>query len=157
MTQTIDIGPINIGPDRTQVRINILAPDGLIDHTVVVDHGDFGGAPGRRTIVTMDPIGSRSGATADHDSLTVRLRGDSKMANHLLPSIYKSVGEKVGRAIARDAIDLFKSEGMPLTWTGIDPQDGDVLLSAGLEPDTPQWEAAENAARDEFYRCTSQL
>jgi hypothetical protein len=61
-------------------------------------------------------------------------------------------GEQVGRAIARDAI----AEGMPLTWTGIDPQDGDVLLSAGLEPDTAQWDAAESAARDEFYRCTSQ-
>ena len=65
-------------------------------------------------------------------------------------------GEQVGRANARDALALFRSEGMPLTWTGIEIDDGDVLLSAGLEPDTPQWEAAESAARDEFYRCTSQ-
>ena len=64
-------------------------------------------------------------------------------------------GEQVGRAIARDALALFRSEGMPLTWTGIEIDDGDVLRSAGLEPDTPQWEAAESAARDEFYRCTS--
>ena len=74
---------------------------------------------------------------------------DAPTITHIL------VGEQVGRAIARDALDLFRSEGMPLTWTGIEIDDGDVLLSAGLEPDTPQWEAAESAARDEFYRCTS--
>ena len=63
-------------------------------------------------------------------------------------------GRQVGRAIAKGALSLFEVEGDSelLRWTGIEIDDGDALLSAGLSPYTPQWEAAEWAARDEVYR-----
>jgi hypothetical protein len=59
-------------------------------------------------------------------------------------------GRQIGRAIAKDALSLGDSE--LLRWTGIETYDGDALVSSGLSPHTPQWEAAEWAARDEFYR-----
>lgn len=59
------------------------------------------------------------------------------------------VGERIGRAIARDA----KAEGMAAEWTGLGAQDGDVATSAGLEPGTPEWEEMERAAKIEFLRA----
>ena len=63
---------INIGPESTQIQINILSDDGLIDYTIVLDHGHpTDSTLGRRTIISMDHIGSRSGATANHENLII--------------------------------------------------------------------------------------
>ena len=53
------------------------------------------------------------------------------------------IGQFIGNAIARDVI----REDMPRRWTGLDAQDGDQALAAGLEPGTPEWDAMEAAAR----------
>lgn len=57
------------------------------------------------------------------------------------------IGTKVGQAIAKSVI----SEDMPRQWTGLDAQDGDQLTAAGIEPNTPEWTAAEDAA-EKAYR-----
>lgn len=57
------------------------------------------------------------------------------------------VGAFVGRAIARDVI----ADGMNREWTGLDPQDADQFLAAGIEPNTPEWSAAESAAENAYY------
>jgi hypothetical protein len=36
---------------------------------------------------------------------------------------------------------------MPQEWTDIDPQDGDQLTAAGIQPDTDEWEIAVSAAK----------
>ena len=59
-----------------------------------------------------------------------------------------TVGARIGRAIANDVQD----EYLPTEWTGLDPQDGDVLTGAGIQPDTTEWEIAERAARDTYQR-----
>ncbi len=59
------------------------------------------------------------------------------------------IGAFVGRAIARDVNRL----KLPRNWTGLDPQDGDQLLAAGIDPGTPAWDAAEDAA-EAAYRET---
>jgi hypothetical protein len=53
---------------------------------------------------------------------------------------------KVGKAIARDVI----ADGLPREWTGLDPQDGDQLQSAGIMAGTPEWSEAEEAAREAY-------
>jgi hypothetical protein len=53
------------------------------------------------------------------------------------------VGAAVGRTMARDVV----ADGLPREWTGLDPQDGDRLTAAGIEPGTPEWNEAEEAAR----------
>lgn len=58
-------------------------------------------------------------------------------------STAKSIGEKIGRAMARDVL----AEDMPREWTGLDAQDGDVATGAGLRPGTDEWEEMEQAAR----------
>lgn len=56
------------------------------------------------------------------------------------------VGARVGRAIARDVL----ADGLPREWTGLDPQDGDQLTAAGIEPGTPEWDEAEAAAHEAY-------
>ena len=53
-----------------------------------------------------------------------------------------AIGTRIGRAIARDVL----ADDMPREWTGFDPQDGDQLTAAGIQPDDPRWAAAERAA-----------
>ena len=53
------------------------------------------------------------------------------------------IGTRIGLAIARDVI----ADDLPREWTGLDDQDGDRLLAAGIESDTSQWDAAEEAAK----------
>jgi hypothetical protein len=57
------------------------------------------------------------------------------------------IGAMVGRAIAHDVA----AEGMPRQWTGLDPQDADQFLAAGISPDTPEWDQAYEAARAAFF------
>lgn len=64
----------------------------------------------------------------------------------------KQIGEKVGRAIARDVL----ADGLPREWTGLDPQDGDQLAAAGLEPGTPAWGEAELAAEVAYHRMLAE-
>ena len=52
-------------------------------------------------------------------------------------------GQKIGQAIARDVI----ADGLDRRWSGIDAQDADQLTAIGLEPGTPEWAEAEEAAR----------
>ena len=52
------------------------------------------------------------------------------------------IGARIGKAIARDVI----SERMDRAWTGLDAQDGDQLMAAGIEHGTPEWTEAETAA-----------
>ncbi len=56
------------------------------------------------------------------------------------------IGERIGRAIARDTL----AEKMPHDWTGIDAQDGDQFQLAGIAPDTPEWREAEAEAELAF-------
>ncbi len=63
----------------------------------------------------------------------------------------RRVGAEVGEAIARDVL----ADDMDREWTGIDPQDGDRLTAAGIEPGTPEWEAAEEAAEEAYTAATS--
>ena len=58
----------------------------------------------------------------------------------------EQIGTRVGAAIARTARDE-GLHGAGLTWTGIEPQDGDQFTAAGIEPNTPEWDAAEDYAR----------
>jgi hypothetical protein len=60
----------------------------------------------------------------------------------------EQIGTRVGAAIARDVL----AEDMPRKWTGLDPIDGDVLISAGIAAGTPEWERAEAAAKIEYQR-----
>ncbi len=63
------------------------------------------------------------------------------------------IGTRIGRAIAADVNRL----KLPRNWTGLDPQDGDQLLAAGIDYGTPAWDAAEEAAeaayREEMRRA----
>lgn len=59
------------------------------------------------------------------------------------------IGRHVGQAIARDVI---ATPELPRQWTGLDPQDGDQLTTAGIEPGTAAWAAAEAAAEAEYLR-----
>jgi len=56
------------------------------------------------------------------------------------------LGTFIGRAIARDVL----ADDMPRKWTGLDPQDGDHLTAAGIEPDTDDWTRAEAAAKTAY-------
>jgi hypothetical protein len=53
------------------------------------------------------------------------------------------IGNKIGQAIARDVL----AEDMPKKWTGLDPQDADVAIAEGFEPDTDEWMEMEAAAK----------
>lgn len=53
----------------------------------------------------------------------------------------RRVGERVGRAMAEDVV-----------WGGLDPQDAEELLSAGLRPGTEEWRVALEAARDVYQQ-----
>lgn len=53
------------------------------------------------------------------------------------------IGTRIGQAIARDVL----ADNMPREWTGLDAQDGDQLMIAGIELGTPEWEQAEQAAK----------
>lgn len=57
-----------------------------------------------------------------------------------------ALGTQIGRAIARDVL----AEDMPRAWTGLDAQDGDRLIAAGIQPDTDAWAVAEQAAREAY-------
>ena len=52
------------------------------------------------------------------------------------------IGTRIGKAIARDVI----ADDLPREWTGLDDQDGDQILAAGIEQDSDDWDAAEVAA-----------
>lgn len=58
------------------------------------------------------------------------------------------IGERIGRAIARDVI----REDMPREWTGIDPQDADQLTAAGIAIGSDEWDEAVAAAEAEYRR-----
>lgn len=58
----------------------------------------------------------------------------------------RKIGLKIGKAIARDVL----ADDMPRTWTGLDAQDGDQLTAAGIEPNTIEWDEAEDAARQAY-------
>ena len=64
-----------------------------------------------------------------------------------------SVGTRIGFAIA----DTVLRENLPHEWTGLDPQDGDQLTSAGLEPKTPEWDIAEKAAENAYHQLIFSL
>ncbi len=66
----------------------------------------------------------------------------------MTPETPEAVGQRVGRAIARDAL----AEFMPPVWSGLDGEDGDQLTEAGIEPDTPEWKRACAAARRAFHQ-----
>lgn len=95
----------------------------------------------------------------------------------------KEVGETIGRAMARDArarIAVARElrarlarEGLPMarkeaerdeaaeradrTWAGLDIQDGDVAIAAGIEPYTPEWDEMERSARSAFLRAVGAM
>lgn len=60
-------------------------------------------------------------------------------------------GERIGQAMARDAI----AEDMPRKWTGLDPQDGDQLTAAGIEAGSDEWRMAETAAREAYHSAVA--
>ena len=64
-----------------------------------------------------------------------------------------TVGKRIGKAIAKDVL----AEGMPRQWTGLDPQDGDQLTAAGIEPNTHLWAMAEAIAEHEYHVETCRL
>ncbi len=68
--------------------------------------------------------------------LTACLEEEMTMTNAI------EIGRFIGLAIAADVNRL----KLPRNWTGLDPQDGDQLMSAGIDPGTPAWDAAEEAA-----------
>jgi hypothetical protein len=59
------------------------------------------------------------------------------------------IGTRIGKAVA---IDVITEEGYATEWTGLDPQDADLLLAAGYEVGTKEWEEAESAAKSEYYK-----
>lgn len=59
----------------------------------------------------------------------------------------EAVGRRVGRAIARDVLS---DADLSREWTGLDPQDGDQFLAAGLVAGTPEWDRAETAAESAY-------
>jgi hypothetical protein len=65
----------------------------------------------------------------------------------------KEIGAKVGKAVARDVLGC---SDLPRHWTGLDPQDGDQLTAAGIEPGTPEWEEADAAAEAAYYAALRQ-
>lgn len=65
-----------------------------------------------------------------------------------LMTVALETGERIGAAIARDVL----ADELPTAWTGLDPQDGDQLTAAGVEPGTAEWDAAESAAEGEYRR-----
>jgi hypothetical protein len=52
----------------------------------------------------------------------------------------------VGRAIARDVI----AENWDRRWIGLEPQDADRFMAAGLDPDTSEWEVATRVAKQSY-------
>jgi hypothetical protein len=63
----------------------------------------------------------------------------------------KELGRKIGQAIARDVL----ADDMPREWTGLDPQDADLLTSAGLQPGTTEWTKVEDAAEIAYHDTIS--
>lgn len=64
--------------------------------------------------------------------------------------------DREGRIILAIAHDVMAGRGeISKEWTGLEAQDGDQLLAAGIEPDTAGWEAAENAARTAYIAAVS--
>jgi len=55
----------------------------------------------------------------------------------------RTVGQVIGRAIARDVL----ADDLPREWTGLDAQDGDRALAAGIVAGTEAWDEMERAAR----------
>jgi hypothetical protein len=60
----------------------------------------------------------------------------------------RQVGEKIGLAIARDVI----ADDMPHEWDGLDGQDGDQAVAAGIHFG-PDWEAMESAAKTAYLQA----
>lgn len=58
------------------------------------------------------------------------------------------IGQRIGSAMARDVM----ADGLATEWTGLDPQDGDLLTAGGVEPGSAEWVAAEVAAEAEYRR-----
>ena len=61
----------------------------------------------------------------------------------MLTKKQKKAAEFVGRAIARST----REDHLSRKWTGLDPEDGDVLMRAGLRGGTKEWREAEEVAR----------
>ena len=68
-------------------------------------------------------------------------------------TIARHIGRRIGLAVAEDTI----AEKMPRNWTGIDPQDGDILIQAGIRPGTPEWEDSERTARATFLEALCEI
>ncbi len=60
----------------------------------------------------------------------------------------EEIGRFVGRAIARDVL----REGMPREWTGLDSQDTDAIVAAGLPFGSAGYLTAEREAEAEYRR-----
>ncbi len=69
-----------------------------------------------------------------------------KAATPAQPPAHLQTGRRVGRAMARDRW----ADELTHEWTGLDGQDADQLTAAGLEPGTPEWDAAEAEAERAF-------
>lgn len=61
------------------------------------------------------------------------------------------IGTRIGQAIARSVI----ADDTAREWTGLDAQDGDQLTAAGIEPNTPEWREAEDAAEKAYLTAIS--
>ncbi len=63
-----------------------------------------------------------------------------------------AVGTRIGNAIARDVL----ADDLPQGWSGLTPEDGDQLTAAGIEVDTPAWEAGEAAAKAAYLAAITE-
>lgn len=75
--------------------------------------------------------------------------GDSPATQYMWRQLFspRAIGTRIGQAIALDVL----ADGLPHDWTGIDPQDGDILTAAGIECGSQAWKDTEFAA-DQAYR-----
>ena len=89
----------------------------------------------------------------------VRCNGDSsegpRTCDFSIPTEeqIRNTAEHVGRAIARDVI----AENLDRQWTGLDIQDGDHFLKIGLDNTMPEWDRAEEIARDSYFRALDSI
>ena len=73
------------------------------------------------------------------------------------PGLALTVGRKVGESIANDALAMqAENPEIVIKWAGIDPQDGDQLLDAGIDPSSDEWELALAAAKAAFIAAVGQ-
>jgi len=59
----------------------------------------------------------------------------------------QQLGERIGRAIARDTLANELDHG----WAGLTAEDSDQLIAAGIEPHSERWRVAEGAARQAYF------